>query len=324
VGSPKVSVVLAVYNGSAYVEQAIQSILAQTFTEFELLIVNDASTDDTKQRIGSFRDERILVIENVRNEGLAASLNRGVQMAHGEYIARQDADDLSHPSRFAGQVAFLDAHPEIGVVGTTARWIDELGNTLQEWPRLCSNADLQENMLRTCFLIHGSTMVRREALLDVGGYGEQMRTGQDYDLWLRLSETWDLACLPEVLYVYRQHAGMASVKHGPQQLRNVTLSLDQAIQRRVAYASLALGLHRERVPQRLATMGREQLAQRYLWWSAGVREFSRQKAAFFVLVALAFKPNYPPLWQYMEGIFRRKLQSSVERLSRCARSVSPP
>lgn len=303
---PKVSVLISVYNSDDYVRQAIDSILAQTYTDFEFVVVDDASTDRTLEILRSYRDPRIVLVKNEQNLGLARSLNQGIQISRGEYIARQDADDLSHPQRLAKQVSFLDAHPEVGVVGSAARWVDESLNTLKIWPPAADNAGIQETLLGYCCLIHGSTMYRRQAIQEWDGYDPVMHTGQDYDLWLRVSETWDLACLSDVLYVYRLHKGMASVTRPEEQTGNAERGRARAIQRRLSYAQWALGLGRDSIPPRLRAMGRRKIAQRYVRWSAGARQLSRRLALQFLGIALLLDPITPDVWAYMCDILARK------------------
>jgi glycosyltransferase involved in cell wall biosynthesis len=304
---PKVSVVMAVYNGAQYVQQATDTILDQTFTDLELVIVDDGSTDETLQILRSFRDPRLVLVQNEQNLGLAKSLNWGIHISRGEYIARQDADDLSYPHRLEKQVAVLDVHPEVGAVGTRAEWVDDRFGILQVWPPPADNAAIQETLLRHCCLIHGSTMYRRRAIQELGGYDTAMRTGQDYDLWLRMAETWDLVCLPDVLYIFRRHEGAVSVRREEEQMRNSEIGRTRAIQRRVSFAGLALGLGRGRISTRLRAMSRRQLAQRYTWWSAGTRQRSRRLALQFLLIALLFDPTTPDIWSYVGGILARKI-----------------
>ncbi len=128
--NPKVSVIMSVYNGDKYLREAIESILNQTFTDFEFIIVNDGSTDNSLEIIESYDDERIKTINNKKNIGLTKSLNKALKFAKGKYIARQDADDVSLPNRFEKQVEYLDSHPEVALVGTSVYLIDENGKII--------------------------------------------------------------------------------------------------------------------------------------------------------------------------------------------------
>jgi hypothetical protein len=134
-----------------------------------------------------------------------------------------------------------------------------------------------------------------------------MRTGQDYDFWLRISDTWGMVCLPDVLYTYCWHPGMASIERKVEQARNAEIGRVRAVQRRLGYARLTLGLGRNRVPQRLRAMSRRQLAECYTWWSAGARALSRKLAFQFLVIALLLDPSTPEIRAYFQGIVARKL-----------------
>lgn len=311
--TPRVSVVMSVYNSSRYLESAIDSILGQTYDDFEFLVINDGSTDDTQKILASYDDPRIVVLDNKRNLGLAASLNRGVSIARGEYIARQDADDVSYPQRLTNQVAYLDAHPQVGVVGTTTEWIDDDNNVVRVWRQPTGNPAIHETLLKHCCLIHGSTMFRRRCFEEMGGYNSAMRTGQDYDLWLRMSDSWDMGCLAEVLYKYRWHPGMISTTRQKEQERNAEIALDRAIRRRLRYGALAVRGGSDDIPERLRNLSRRRLAERYVWWSAGARKSGRRLALRFIIVALLLDPTTPQIWRYVAGIANRKLHRLCKR-----------
>lgn len=307
VSVPRVSVVMGVYNGASYVQEAIDSILNQTFSDFQFLIIDDASVDQTAHILSACTDPRVQVYRNEENLGLARTLNRGVRLAQGEYIARQDADDLSYPERLAEEIAFLDAHPDVGVVATITEWKYDVEDRLQVWKQPTDNAGIQEKLVEYCCLIHGSTMYRRQAFEDVDGYDIGMRTGQDYDLWLRMSELWDVACLPQPLYQWRQHGNMASVERKAEQARNAETALQRALERRKGYGRKVLAFGPQTIPPRLKAMRRRKLALRYTWWSAGVRIRNRRVALDYLLLALLLDPTTPEIWSYLWGILARKL-----------------
>ena len=185
--SARISVLMSVYNNEATVSDSIASIAAQTYADWELLLVDDKSTDGSLRILADWarRDSRIRLIQNERNMGLAASLNRALAEARGEYVARMDGDDISLPHRFEKQVAFLDAHPEHAIVGSSALVFDREG----VWEtRTCKELPQKEDFLWGTQFIHPSVMMRREALLAVGGYRvcrDTLRT-EDYDLFMRM------------------------------------------------------------------------------------------------------------------------------------------
>ncbi len=207
--APVVSVVMPVYNGERFLAEAVESVLGQTYANFELVAVDDASTDASGRILDRYRDPRVRVLTNERNLGGAKSANRGITEARGVYVARLDQDDVSLPQRLEKQVEFLERHPEIALVGTWAEIIDEEGREIGHRRFATESNDLYRLLLKFCALVHSSVMFRRAPVLAAGGYGTGAlgRYCRDYELWLRLSETVRLANLPEVLVKYRVHSG---------------------------------------------------------------------------------------------------------------------
>lgn len=203
---PKVTVLMAVHNGEDYLQDAIQSILSQTFRDFEFLIVDDGSTDRSREIVQSFRDGRIRLVETGRNIGLPAALNAGLREARGEYIARQDADDRSLPGRLEAQVALLDASPDIHAVGAWFQSIDGQGALFGCNRPAGASPEIAEQLAAGLNpLAHGSVAFRRETVLDLGGYDERFWYAQDFDLWLRLVQNGrNLAVVPQDLYQRRK------------------------------------------------------------------------------------------------------------------------
>ncbi|RLC61459.1 MAG: hypothetical protein DRI01_08460 [Chloroflexi bacterium] len=201
---PKVSVVMSVYNGEKYLREAIESILNQTFTDFEFLIVNDGSTDGSLEIIQGYPDERIRVINNEQNIGLTRSLNKAISQAKGEYIARQDADDISLPERFEQQLRYFDQYPEVALLGTSVYKIDEQGRVVG---RIIVPAEPGGNLLRANQFSHGSTIFKREVVDRLGGYNELFRYCQDYEFWGRIAKHYPVRNLPQPLYKLRFHRG---------------------------------------------------------------------------------------------------------------------
>ncbi|WP_136513077.1 glycosyltransferase family 2 protein [Geomonas edaphica] len=209
--APVVSVVLPVYNGDRFLEESLQSILRQSFTDLELIVINDGSTDGTREILERYcdRDPRLRVWHQ-ENRGLSRSLNVGLELARGRYLARQDADDVSLPERIAKQVAFLDAHPDYCMVGTWSHIIEEQRHSLRFHRHPAENGPLKFNLLFDNFFVHTSVMVRKSALDAVGAYTTaQVRQPEDYELWSRLlrGRLGKMANLPEVLVEYREVEG---------------------------------------------------------------------------------------------------------------------
>lgn len=186
---PKVSVIMGVYNGSKGIEKSIQSILMQTFDDFELIVCDDGSTDNSVEIIKrlSENDHRIKLIFNAKNLGLAPTLNNCLRVANGEFIARMDDDDVSHPERFEKQVSFLNSHLEYAIVGTSRNMVDSEGI----WGKhiLDGRRSKLDVYLGNTF-VHPSVMMRKDAVLKVGGYSVEPEIGrtEDYDLWCKLYE----------------------------------------------------------------------------------------------------------------------------------------
>jgi glycosyltransferase involved in cell wall biosynthesis len=201
--NPKVSVVLAVYNGERYLQEAMRSLNGQSFTDFEIVVVDDASTDRTASILDGFSSSRLVRIRNETNLGQTRSLNLGLMLATGEYIARQDADDRSLPERLKRQVDYLTVHPEVGLLGTGYEIVDQFGKVLEEIFPPPTDEELREALIFGNIFCHGSVMLRKDVVEKVGGYDETFRVTQDYDLWLRIAELSRLASLDMILYQYR-------------------------------------------------------------------------------------------------------------------------
>jgi glycosyltransferase involved in cell wall biosynthesis len=218
--SPKVSVLMAVKDGEKYLREAVESILAQTFSDFEFIIIDDGSTDETAQILYGFSDSRLVLLRNEKSLGLTKSLNLGLKLAAGEYIARMDADDLSLPGRLDTQVKYLDAHPKVDVLGTAVTLIDEQGNLVQNtyFPK---GHDLITWHL--CFsnpIVHPSVMMRRPTILLHHGYDECFSRSQDYDLWWRISFDGKLENLEDIHLLLRKHSLQVSSKDYEEQFEN--------------------------------------------------------------------------------------------------------
>lgn len=210
-----VTVAMSVYNAAPYLALAIESILAQTFGEFEFLIVNDGSSDGSAEIIDSYaaRDRRVRPIHQ-ENRGLVASLNRMIDEARAPLIARMDGDDISRPERFEKQLAFLDSNPDFGVVGTLTINIDEAGK--ESWLNADQPTDwegFRDALKDKPLLCHPSAMIRTEVVRAAGGYRAAFKHCEDYDLWLRLSERTKLCSLPDRLLLYRYSDSQVSEKH---------------------------------------------------------------------------------------------------------------
>ena len=222
---PKISVIMPAYNAEKYIKEAMDSILNQTYGDFEFIVLNDCSRDRTEEIILSYEDDRIVYVKNEQNMGVAATLNKGLGLAKGDYIARMDADDISMPERFAQQVAALDANPKLAVLGTNTEIFNENGTICTGWS--ATNPDqMKVDLLFSCGLAHPSVMMRRQVIQAMGGYDLEFEGMEDYDLWCRVAEEHDVSTLPQILFRYRVHG--AQVTKNPsekymQRLRSLKL-----------------------------------------------------------------------------------------------------
>jgi glycosyltransferase involved in cell wall biosynthesis len=204
--SPQVSVVMPVYNGRRWLGEAVESILAQTLSDFEFVIVDDGSMDGSPRILEEYaqRDARVRVISRA-NTGIVGALNDGLAAARGELTARMDADDRCQPERFERQLQALESDPEVVAVGTCAVSVDPDGNELGDAPVPLRHEDIEAQHLRGISCIyHPAVMMRTKAVRSVGGYRQQAWPAEDFDLWLRLGEVGRLANLPEKLFTWRR------------------------------------------------------------------------------------------------------------------------
>ena len=231
---PIVSVVLPVRNAAGTLDDALNSVLAQTFKAFEVIAVDDGSTDGTPEvlRRAAWRDSRLRVISTTGG-GITAALNRGVSLAAGRFIARQDADDASMPQRFERQVEWLEQRPRVCAVGTGAVTIDSVGRPIGQFPIRLGVAAVRKGLLTARVTpVHGSMMIRRECLVEVGGYREAFVMSQDFDLWLRLLERYDIDNIEECLYQWRLTSGSVYGARRHTQLLYCGIGLAFAAERR--------------------------------------------------------------------------------------------
>ena len=302
---PRVSVVMAVYNGERFLRQAVDSILSQTYTDFEFIIIDDGSTDGTAVILDSYVDPRLRVLTQ-QNMGLVKSLNRGVDMARGEYIARMDADDISLARRLELQVRCLDAHWHTGALGTGAIEIDEKDRAIRRHDHHTDSHTIERALLEgSTPLCHGSVMFRKACFENVGGYRERFRHAEDYDLWLRMIERYDIDNLPEILYQHRLVLDSVSSRHFMEQKRGAAFALECAKRRRE-------GLPEPSTPPADSPPTRRELGEYH--WSLGMafldlNRVDEARAEF--LRALRKSPLDPYVWFFLIGSLRGT--SSVEK-----------
>jgi len=309
-GCPQLTVVMAVHNGSSYVRTAIDSILQQTYSDFFFLVVDDASTDDTREILGSYDDDRIILKYLDKNVGQTAALNIGIKMATTPWIARLDADDYSAPNRFEEQLRLLDADPSIKCVGTHV-WMfhenPEIVDSVFEPPE--SHEEIKEGLLRGSSMVHGSIMADRAALLDIGCFDERYRLVADLEMYDRLLNKYKTANIPMQLVGIRQHPGQTS---------GTKLAYDEAIDicsRRLetdGYTSLEASVIRATLSR--AYIYRSQFGQKNNGLSNRVKDLGR---------AARISPN-TFIWNLCTVYFFRRFSNSIQSVFRRLLANSVP
>jgi len=209
--APLVSIVLPVYNGEKYLKASLDSVLAQTYQNWELVIINDGSTDDTENLILDYQDKRIRYLPNESNKGIIISLNRGLQESNGVFIARLDADDIALPYRIEKQVEFLSDNPDYDLCGSYFQTIDSNGRLLKNVAFPANNRDAQSYLLlHNCFC-HSAIMMRSNIAKELK-YDEKFQVCEDYDLWYRISRRGKILNLPLFMTLYRVHDNNMSTR----------------------------------------------------------------------------------------------------------------
>lgn len=241
---PLISVILPVYNGASFIRDAIDSVLDQTLRDFELIVVDDGSTDETPAILQQYRDPRFCVITQPTNQGGGVARNRGIEAACGRYIAMIDADDRACPTRLERQLAFMERNPDIALIGSWSRIVDQSGRPTGRIKRNPSDVSaVRARLLFRCCISHRSVMVRAEAL-KAFRYDPEFRLSQDFDLFVRMARSLNLGNVPEVLMDGRKHvqqisrAKLSEVKH-----YNIRVIRDQFISIGMNFSSSDLEKH---------------------------------------------------------------------------------
>jgi glycosyltransferase involved in cell wall biosynthesis len=279
---PRVTVVVPVYNAGQFIDQAVESILSQTYADFELLVIDDGSTDGSPERVRLYTDERLCLVCHEANLGIPRTRNEGVHLARGEYLAFLDHDDVAYPSRLERQVAFLDSHMDHAAVSAWVSWIDGDGSPLSRVKRkpvlprrIAAMAVLQSG-------IENSASMARTSVLRAFPHNEKYGLSSDYDLWARIARCSKLANLPQVLASRRLHARQASTLRADQmRLERRAIYVDQLSQLGIAFTDedvechgLLRGMHkRSFVPDRSYVDWAEQ-------WLYRLGEANRQAMTF--------------------------------------------
>lgn len=207
--SPFVSIITITFNRAKYVGEAVESVISQTFRDFEMIVVDDASTDDTPTIVAEYqkKDARIRYLKNETNLNIPRSRNRGLKEAKGKYIAVLDSDDVwADPEKLKKQVDFLENNPGYALIGGGAIVIDESGREIRRWLNPSGDAEIRRKMLFMNPFVHSGALYLKKAAIEAGGYDESLAVSEDYDLWLKMGKFWKFANLEDYLVKYRVYS----------------------------------------------------------------------------------------------------------------------
>lgn len=218
---PLVSVILAAYNTAAYLRKTLASVLNQSYTNYEVVIVDDGSTDNTRAVAEEFIDDKRVRYHYQKNQGVSAARNFAASQARGKYLAMCDADDIWHPKKLAKQMRAFGEDPDLGVVYCNIGTIDEQGNILKPHSNRykCYSGWVTRNLILRNFVPGPTTVIRKAFFDEVGGFNTKLRLSEDYDLWLRLSTVCRFQHVDETLYLYRKHSMQNSASHAQELLK---------------------------------------------------------------------------------------------------------
>src|SRR6266852_4231166 len=298
---PTVSVVMSVYNGEAFLPEAVESILAQTFREFEFLVIDDGSKDGTAEILGGYasRDRRVRVVRH-ENKGRVTSLNVGIGLATGKYIARMDADDVAMPYRLAEQIEFMERHPEVGLLGGAVELISVTGQVVKTARPPLDDSAIKSLMLRYNPMFHPTVVMRKDVALAAGGYRKALLDAADYDLWLRMSERSRLANLGKTMVQYRIHSDQVSIRNLEHQTQCALAARAAAMLRKRGMPDPLSGVE-EITPQLLEKLGvtaaetQEALLGAYEYWTEILELIDAEEALRVIegMLQLPGAENFP-------------------------------
>lgn len=296
--APAVSILMGVYNADRYLGEVIVSLLGQTWQDFEMIIVDDGSTDRSPEILAEYakRDSRIRILTQ-QNQGVGRAVNRALELARGKYIARADADDYSYPQRLEKQVAFMESHPDVVALGTGVMLVDPIGIPICPHLAATGHEAIEAELLRGngSAVCQPSVMLRRDALVQVGGYDTRWRVTEDLDLFLRLAEVGKLANMTEQLVNWRQHLGSTNHTRREQQLKESLALLKEAHEKRGLSFDASCMNTRAEVPvsERLLRWGWNALSKGY-----------RKEAWGYAIRSLRLKPFSLPGYKLLACVAR--------------------
>lgn len=279
--NPLISVFMSARNAGAYLALAVASILDQSLSDFEFLIIDDASTDNTWELLSSFGDPRLKVYRNDTQQGQSANYNRLIQQSGGRYLAKMDADDISLPERFRIQVDFLESHPEIWACSGTYKLL--IGENLYDFSRICDPAELRVSMAFNNGLAHPFMMLRGDIwrqhdLL----YDLKSRFSQDYEFWLRILMNYPEASftnVPEIIGIYRQHEGSISIRHMAEQ-KKCAARAQMCVFKKLGFSPLDPDIKNHYILHSLSTLESQEELAGVVAWVNRLREANNVRQVF--------------------------------------------
>ena len=294
---PAVSVVMPMYNAAPYVGEAVRSVLGQTFGDFELIVIDDGSRDESAVEVGRAAkgDSRLRLIRQA-NAGVSVASNRGTELARGEFLARVDADDVCLPTRLERQVSYLREHPDCVAVGSRVMFIDEQGLPLFEMPGIkLTHEEIDEGLLNVEWtILQPATMFRTRAVREVGGYRTDLNIHEDHDLFLKLAEIGKLANIDEILFRYRQRKNSAVTTYAEKHVRSFESVFEEAWKRR--------GLEGKRSAPEVAPhppYREKMLKQHRLWGWKSLQAGNIQSARKYARAGLRMAPFSAESWNLL-------------------------
>lgn len=300
---PQCSVLMSVYNGEAYLESAVRSVQAQTLKDFELVIVNDGSTDRTAAILDRLaQDEPRLRVIHQENTGIAPAVNAGLAVCQADLVARMDSDDLAEPDRLAVQTRYMAEHPDVVAAGTAVTFIDHRDRRLTINRPPTDHDAIDRAMLKGhCSIWQTSSIIRRATLEQIGGYNTAYRTAEDIDLWLRLAEVGRLANLDRPLQSYRIHDQSITAEGQAANRELCRRACDEAAARRGVPSAFEAGEPWRHNGDRAS---RALFATRYGWWAWHLGEMAT--ARHYALQAIKNQPRNPEPWKLLLKSFTGK------------------
>lgn len=297
---PIISVVMPVFNGGIHLAKAVDSIISQTFTNFEFIIINDGSTDDTLEILTNYRksEPRIKILSR-ENKGLIETLNEGINLAVGKYIARMDSDDISLPFRFERQVEFLDSHEDYVAIGVRADLIDVDDQSLCSFGNWTTHDEIDSEHIKGVGgpIVHPSSMIRRETLMLINGYSNEYPHAEDLDLFLRLAEHGKLANIPEILFQYRQHMDSIGYSKRLSQIESARKSVQAACIRR------GIKYEQDNIHERDAVIPtKDEIFTKWGWWALNGKNIKTAKK--YAVKSLYHNPLNKHAWKLLACTLR--------------------